>query len=117
MLNDIDKKNPFKVPENYFTDFHAAMMSRIAREPAAKIVPLWRKPSSWAAVAAAVVGVILLASIFNSANTDLQTAKSDADTALIDDKTLASNTSNDEDFYLYLENQVAQQSYYSAVNF
>jgi hypothetical protein len=117
MLNDINQKNPFNVPENYFENFHKAMMSRIAQEPKAKIVPLWRKVSSWAAVAATLVGVMVLISIFNAPNISLQTAESDTTTSKTEDKVLVSTSSDDEDFYLYLENQVAKQSYYSTINF
>ena len=68
MLNsaeNIDNKNPFKVPENYFGNFKKDIMLQIATlEPEKKVVAtpkitLWRKTLSWSAVAATFFGAVL----------------------------------------------------------
>lgn len=115
MLNNIDKKNPFKVPENYFEDFHKNMMSKISEEPkAVKIVPLWRKVIPWASVAAVLGGIIILAGILTD-NSEPQIA----DSNFITDQTekVYASSAEDDDFYLFLEDEVIKDSYYSAINF
>jgi hypothetical protein len=117
MLDNINKKNPFRVPENYFEDFHTNMMTKITQESKAKIVPLWMRLASWSAVAAAFVGIIIAVGFLKTTPAaDRQTAETGNAAATQPEKVYASS-SEDEDFYLYLENQVAKQSYYTAVNF
>lgn len=108
MLNNIDKKNPFKVPENYFRDFNADMISKLPeKEPKAKVVPLWSRVSKWVAVAAAVVVISVVG--INYADTN-STANMDNQTNTLDDKlALLQN-----DYYLFLEDE-ANQSIYNEV--
>ncbi|GAB6012860.1 hypothetical protein [Viscerimonas tarda] len=90
-------------------------MSRIEQEPRAKIVPLWRKIVPWTAVAAVLGGIILTTGILVN-NTEPQMADADFATKQQNEAVYASS-SEDEDFYLYLEDQVAKDSYYSTINF
>jgi hypothetical protein len=53
--NYFDKSNPFSVPENYFIDFRAKM-ERMTRPV---MIPWYRQVRSWAAVAAAVAGIVI----------------------------------------------------------
>ncbi len=53
--NYFDKSNPFTVPENYFQDFQAKM-ERMTRQVT---IPWYRHVRSWAAIAAAVVGIAI----------------------------------------------------------
>ncbi|GHT35303.1 hypothetical protein FACS189434_12920 [Bacteroidia bacterium] len=54
---EIGNKNPFRVPENYFENFAAAMEQKILAESQAKskIIPLYRKIKPLYYIAAAVV--------------------------------------------------------------
>ena len=53
--NNFDKSNPFTVPENYFQDFQAKM-ERMTRPV---MIPWYRQVRSWAAMAAAVAGIVI----------------------------------------------------------
>ncbi|MBB3187058.1 hypothetical protein [Microbacter margulisiae] len=53
--NYFDKSNPFAVPENYFQDFQAKM-EQMTRPV---IIPWYRHVRSWAAIAAAVAGILI----------------------------------------------------------
>jgi len=53
--NYFDKSNPFSVPENYFIDFQTKM-ERMTRPV---MIPWYRQVRSWAAVAAAVAGIVI----------------------------------------------------------
>lgn len=108
MLNNIDKKNPFKVPENYFQDFNADIISKLPEKaPKKKIVPLWRSVSKWTAVAAAVVVISVIG--INYAENNSTTSFEDQAT-LLDDKL----ASLQNDYYLFLEDE-ANQSMYNEV--
>ena len=59
-LNDIDKKHPFKVPDNYFEQLNADILSKIDEKPAVSIKPKTRN-NLWYWVAASLT--ILASSI------------------------------------------------------
>ncbi|MFT3992910.1 MAG: hypothetical protein QM660_01280 [Dysgonomonas sp.] len=104
MLEKIDKKkNPFKVPENYFESFNAGIMDKLPEttKTTAKIVPLWKKTLSWAAVAAVFCGVIFSTGILNK--------KSTTDKNAISSTGLASSL--EDDYYMFLEDEVTKSQY------
>ncbi len=114
MLENIDKKNPFRAPENYFEDFHADIMNKISEEPKAKIVPLWKRVIPWASVAAVVTGAILSIGIFTDAPSD-KTAQSVADTEF--SPVIYASTVEEDDFFLYLEDELIKDSYYETIGY
>jgi len=63
MLDNLNKTNPFKVPENYFENFNTQMMEQLPLksqgESKAKIIPLWKKIVPLTAVAAMLLGVVV----------------------------------------------------------
>ncbi|MBK5721616.1 hypothetical protein JGH11_12115 [Dysgonomonas sp. Marseille-P4677] len=103
MLDSLDKKkNPFKVPENYFENFNAEIMSKLPEKQIQKrkIVPLWKKVVPWTAAAAVFCGVIFSTGILNKTTSDPVPVTSSA---------LAS--SEEEDYYLFLEDEVVRSQY------
>ncbi len=104
MLDSFDKnKNPFKVPENYFENFNAEIMSKLPEKKTegVKIVPLWKKAIPWTAAAAVFCGVIISTGILNKSTT--------SDPAPVVSSVLAS--SDEEDYYLFLEDEVVKTRY------
>lgn len=104
MLNKVDRnKNPFQVPENYFENFNTEIMSKLPEKQVekAKIVPLWKKVLPWTAVAAVFCGVIFSTGILKN-NTSSEPAPS-VSTALA--------SSEEEDYYLFLEDEVVKSRY------
>lgn len=62
-LDEMDKKLPFSVPENYFNNFSAEMGSIIAMKNKASV----RKLRPWMyAVAASVIGIVTLTQVYFS---------------------------------------------------
>ncbi|GAB6120817.1 hypothetical protein [Dysgonomonas termitidis] len=105
MLDSFDKKkNPFKVPENYFENFNADMMGKLPEKETekAKVVPLWRKALPWTAAAAVFCGVIFSTGILN----EEKTAEPDPVVA-----SAIASSSEEEDYYLFLEDEVARAKY------
>ena len=104
MLDNFDKKkNPFKVPENYFENFNAEIMGKLPVKEAekTKIIPLWRKVLPWTAVAAVFCGVIFSTGILN------QKAATEPEPVVAS----AIASSEEEDYYLFLEDEVAKAKY------
>ncbi|MDH6356093.1 negative regulator of sigma E activity [Dysgonomonas sp. PH5-45] len=115
-LNNINKNNPFKVPENYFEDFSKEIMSQLPeKETRNKVVPLWKKVVPWAAVAAMFVGIISTVGIFNNNSGLNPTSPKDA----TQQQAMLSET-DEEDFYKYIQDEAAESIYidalYSEVN-
>jgi len=107
MLNNINKKDPFKVPENYFDNFHKELMDKIPQEKKSKIVPLWKKVIPWTAVAAVLSGILFFADIPAS---DPTPHFSSTENKANDKKDMFASTEED-DFYLFLEDEAARQAY------
>lgn len=105
MLNNIDKNNPFKVPENYFRDFNADIISKLPeKEFKVKKVPLWSKASKWIAVAAAVIVISVVGLNYTD---NASTTNADDQTNVHEDKlALLQN-----DYYLFLEDATNQNMY------
>lgn len=104
MLDNFDKKkNPFKVPENYFENFSSDIMSNLPekQEKKAKIVPLWRKILPLTGVAAVALGIFFSVGVFNK----------NADTPI--DLMAATETvsSDEEDYFLFVEDEVLNAQY------
>jgi len=65
-IEEIDKKNPFKVPDNYFENFSVRMADKISQAEAAKIPAAahsWLQPRRAAIFAFAGIAMILLIGI------------------------------------------------------
>ena len=105
MLNNIEKNNPFRVPENYFQNISSEIMAQIPeKEQKKKIVPLWKTITRWSAVAAAFVGVAFIGANYMDNSTTEENVP---------------NTSNQEqlasiqnDYFLFVEDETSQSDYY-----
>jgi len=103
----VGKRNPFRVPEEYFSQFTAQMMERLPeREPKAKIIWL-RKPVYYAA--ACVCALLVLAAgwllmpesdVRTSAPVQLSAQQQSADEAL--DEAADYMMLDNHDIYAYL---------------
>lgn len=113
MLEKIDKnKNPFKVPENYFENFNTEMMGKLPEKQTeqAKIVPLWRKVIPWTAVAAIFFGILFTTGVFHQSTvTTSSTIAGQDDTVILNG--IASNSSMEDDYFLFIEDEVANAKY------
>ncbi len=117
-LNEIDKSNPFTVPENYFARFNEEIMNRLPEKEIAKpkTVSMWDKAKPWIYMAAMFVGIFFAIQLLtkNSINQQQDSANQIA--------TIQSTQSTDdywskvqiseEEFYQYLEEQLVKDGYY-----
>ncbi|WP_108822773.1 hypothetical protein [Dysgonomonas sp. Marseille-P4361] len=111
MLEKFDKNsNPFKVPENYFENFNAEIMTKLpAKETQKKVIPMWKKVFPWTAVAAALFGVLFMTGVFR------QGTGTTGQTNIYLSSGIASN-SVEEDYFLFLEDEVSD-AYYKEIMF
>jgi hypothetical protein len=67
-LIDIEKRDPFVVPEGYFENFAAGFMSSLPERPVekAKTISLWEKARPWMYMAAMFVGISLTVRLFTN---------------------------------------------------
>ncbi|MDR1743244.1 MAG: hypothetical protein LBR48_05410 [Dysgonamonadaceae bacterium] len=120
-LDDIKKKNPFTVPENYFADFNANIMARLPEKEARntpKKISMWGKSHPWIYAAAMIAGIVLIITVATKKPAvepqHLATASSQSAKAVNSSDTYWSNVSISEDeFYQYLEDQLTDDGYYN----
>lgn len=113
MLEKIDKnKNPFKVPENYFENFNADIMSKLPEKQIkqVKIVPLWREIVPWTAVAAIFFGILFTTGIFYQSTVTTPSAFMEQDDTVILNG-IASSSSMEDDYFLFIEDEVSNAKY------
>lgn len=115
-LEDIDKANPFRVPENYFEQFNREIMDKLPEKEIQKPqrVSMWDKVKPWIYMAAMFLGLYFT---INFLTKDAQNSQAEANS-----QTLAANPGSgsywstvqvsEEEFYQYLENQLVEDGYY-----
>lgn len=117
-LNEIDKRNPFTVPEGYFTRFNEEIMNHLPEKEAAKpkTVTIWDRAKPWVYMAAMFMGIFFTIQLLtrNAVNQQQDPANQIA--------TIQSTQSTDdywskvqiteEEFYEYLEEQLVKDGYY-----
>lgn len=117
-LNNIEKKNPFRVPDGYFEEFNKNIMERLPeKEQVATKVSLWKMAEPWLYLAAMFVGGYLMIQVFMTA-----TGNSPKDNVVADNKTATTEIEDwsniqisEEEFYQYLEEQLVNDGYYDYV--
>lgn len=101
MLDNINKKMPFQVPENYFENFNKDIMAMLPiQDTQPKKVVLWKKVMPWAAVAAMFAGVLLSVTLaLKAPNEEVgQTISNSAKQAL-------TSSSEEDELFQFLEDQ------------
>lgn len=101
MLDNLNnKKNPFKVPENYFEDFNTKIMEQLpVTEKASKIVPLWKKILPLAVAVAACVAVLFTVLPMININSKP------------DQTSIASSTISEDEIFEIMEDQLIASKY------
>lgn len=104
MLNNIEKKNPFGTPENYFQQFNVDIMSQLPKKQSKKIVPLWKSVTKWAVAAAVMVGVAVVA--VNQLDNNQPSVPAASPTEVV--------SSLEDDYYSFIEEEATQSMYMDA---
>ena len=117
-LNEIDKTNPFTVPENYFARFNEEIMNRLPEKEIIKptTVSMWDRAKPWVYMAAMFLGIFFTIQLLtrNSENQQQNSANQVAtiqSTQFTDDYWSKVQIS-EEEFYQYLEDQLVKVGYY-----
>ncbi|HOI80128.1 MAG TPA: hypothetical protein PLI30_11055 [Petrimonas sp.] len=110
-LSEIDRRNPFTVPEDYFSRFNEHIMARLPEkemvEP--KKVSMWDKAKPWVYMAAMFMGIFFTIQLLTR-NTTNQVATISS-TQFTDDY-WSTVQITEEEFYQYLEEQLVNDGYY-----
>ena len=125
-LENIDKSNPFRVPENYFAQFNKDIMNKlpIKETPvsisATKHVTLWSKARPWIYAAAVFLFMFIGFQYYKSS-----VIERTANEPVAAVQPYSINGSNDTywsninisetDFYQYLEEQLTEDNYYDFI--
>lgn len=118
-LQEMNRENPFKVPENYFVRFNEEIMHRL---PEKEFVPprkvsLWEKAKPWVYMAAMLAGLYFtITFVTRSPEGGLLSSRKDAPVPTTMDSATDSYWSTvyitEEEFYQYLEDQLVSDGYY-----
>ena len=120
-LKEIDKSNnPFKVPENYFTQFNEDIINRLPEKEfyAPKQVPLWDKVKPWIYLAAMFVGMyftinFILKRSENSVTIPQTIVSEQLSTVKPGNENYWSTVNmSEEEFYQFLEEQLVDEVYF-----
>ncbi|PXV63859.1 hypothetical protein CLV62_112108 [Dysgonomonas alginatilytica] len=112
MLNNIEKNNPFRVPENYFQNFNEEIMNKLPeKKEQKKIVPLWKSVGKWVAAAAVVTGIAVLGTNYMENHSPDINNFSKESYAPADENLV----SLENDYYQFLEDEATQLVYKDAV--
>ncbi|MFA6751956.1 MAG: hypothetical protein WCR81_07195 [Fermentimonas sp.] len=120
-LKEIDKSNnPFKVPENYFTQFNEDIINRLPEKEfyAPKQVPLWDKVKPWIYLAAMFVGMyftinFILKRSENSVTIPQTIVSEQLSTVKPGNENYWSTVNmSEEEFYKFLEEQLVDEVYF-----
>lgn len=116
-LSDIDKRNPFTVPENYFARFNEEIMNRLPEKEieVPKTVSMWDRVKPWIYMAAMFLGIFFVIQLITkTSNIERNTGNTIAtiqSTHFTDDYWSTVHIS-EEEFYQYLEDQLVKDGYY-----
>jgi len=108
-LDIIERTNPFSVPEDYFDNFVADMMSKLPEHPVVepKVISLWEKVKPWIYMAAIFIGAALITNFFTKVSDKRQDIAS-----IYASEGLKLNSSNDiDEYYHYYEDELAKIVY------
>jgi hypothetical protein len=113
-LEEIDRKrNPFKVPDNYFARLNEEIMNHL---PEKEIVPpqtvsLWEKVKPWVYMAAMFVGLYITIQ-FLTKQADNGNVASRQSVVQIQESYWSTVQVTEEEFYEYLEEQLVEEGYF-----
>lgn len=116
-LDEIEKRNPFTVPEDFFQNLSDEIMNCLPEKKMTvrKKVTMWKKIEPWVYMAAMFIGAFfIIQSIQNSVgNKEKNQTNSVAAIDMPTNESLWSNIQiSEEEFYQYIEEQLINDGYY-----
>jgi len=113
-LEEIDRKrNPFKVPDNYFARLNEEIMNHLPEKEIVppRTVPLWDKVKPWVYMAAMFVGLYITIQ-FLTRQPDNGNVASRQSVVQIQESYWSTVQVTEEEFYQYLEEQLVEEGYF-----
>ncbi len=118
-LQEVNRENPFKVPEDYFARFNEEIMHRLPEKeflPPRK-VSLWDKAKPWVYLAAVLAGLYVTINFLTRSPDEglLSFGKKAVEESVVDspaDSYWSTVHITEEEFYQYLEDQLISDGYY-----
>ncbi|MEN9919281.1 MAG: hypothetical protein RL662_1717 [Bacteroidota bacterium] len=109
MLNNIDRKNPFIVPQNYFENINDQILHNLPSEEleVTKKVSLFRPIAKWASIAAVISGLLFLGVDYFQDDTRVNFGVALSSANEIGKESVAI----EDEYYLFLEDQAARIAY------
>lgn len=116
-LDDIDKKVPFKVPENYFYQFNQSIMAKLPEKEVTihRKVTFWEKTKPWVYMAAMFIGLLFTIKILTTSTTNLPFVNNTSDNSLSQQDYWGGVKISEEEFFDYVETQFVDENYYDLV--
>ena len=113
-LENIDKKVPFKVPENYFAQFTDTLMANLPAKETPKIrrVSMWDKSKPWVYMAAMFLGLFFTIQLITKNSDSAPTA---TNTMQMEQNYWGDVEISEDEFFDYLETQFVDENYYNLV--
>ena len=116
-LVDINKEVPFKVPENYFSQFNESIMTKLPEKEVKQIEPvtLWDKSKTWIYMAAMFFGLFFTVKVLVTSTDTLNPTHNIASTSIYQQDSWDDVKISEEEFFDYLETQFVDENYYDLV--
>ncbi len=112
-LENIDKKVPFKVPENYFSQFNESLMAKlpVKETPQVRRITMWEKSKPWLYMAAMFLGLFFTIQLITKDATTSQFASNN----LQAEQSWSDVKISEDEFFDYVETQFVDENYYDLV--
>ena len=114
-LADIDKKVPFKVPNNYFSQFNESIMTMLPEKATPQVhkITMWNRMKPWVYMAAMFLGLFFSIKVLT---TNTSTNRGNTAEASISKQSYWKGVEiSEEDFFDYVETQYVEENYYNLV--
>ncbi len=116
-LVDINKDIPFKVPENYFSQFNESIMAKLPEKEVKIVEPvtLWEKSKTWMYMAAMFFGLFFTIKVLVTSTDTSNQTNNIASTTISQEDSWNDVKISEEEFFDYIETQFVDENYYDLV--
>lgn len=116
-LADINKNVPFKVPENYFSQFNESIMAALPEKEIIPVRPitLWEKSKTWVYMAAMFLGLFFTVKVLVTTTDTSNSINNTASTSISQQDYWSDVRISEEEFFDYIETQFVEEDYYDLV--
>ena len=116
-LADINKNVPFKVPENYFSQFNESIMAALPEKEIIPVKPitLWQKSKTWVYMAAMFLGLFFTIKVLVTTTDPSSSINNTASTSISQQDYWSDIKISEEEFFDYIETQFVEEDYYDLV--